>query len=492
MSSSDVHIARDGDGEKWDRHLRITVAILCGALFLDAMDVSSVNVALPTIGAHLRMSASSLQWVVSGYVLGYGGFLLLGGRASDLLGRRRIFLVALTVFGVASALGGVADDGTLVIVTRLIKGIAAAFTIPAGLSILTTTFAEGAARNKALGAYAATGAAGFSLGLVIGGLLSELGWRYVFLLPAPITAVLLLAAIRVLDAGNEPSLGHSHYDLRGALTATGSMVVLVYSVVEAPARGWLDGRTIGGLALSVVLLVTFVAVERRSPHPLVRLGILRVRTLVSADIAAMLYFGSYLGFQFLATLYVQNVAHWSPIDTALAFLPSGFFLPIMGAQAGRIIGRFGTARLIGAALLAFAVGYALFLRETSHHLTYVTMLLPSMLVLGLGWGLGFPAMNVQATAGVADAEQGLAAGLFNASFQIGGAILVAIVSAVISSHTTAIGTGEAPGILAAMRPTLEILIAVALTGAVLLVAVLRLGPVSRKAEVRPDQVVESR
>jgi MFS family permease len=488
MSSSDVHIARDGDGEKWDLQLRITVAILCGALFLDAMDVSSVNVALPTIGAHLRMSASSLQWVVSGYVLGYGGFLLLGGRASDLLGRRRIFLVALTVFGVASALGGVANDGTLVIVTRLIKGIAAAFTIPAGLSILTTTFAEGAARNKALGAYAATGAAGFSLGLVIGGLLSELGWRYVFLLPAPITAVLVVAAIRVLDASNEPSLGHSHYDLRGALTATGSMVVLVYSVVEAPARGWLDGRTIGGLALSVVLLATFVAVERRSPHPLVRLGILRVRTLVSADIAAMLYFGSYLGFQFLATLYVQNVAHWSPIDTALAFLPSGFFLPIMGAQAGRIIGRFGTARLIGAALLAFAVGYALFLRETSHHLTYVTMLLPSMLVLGLGWGLGFPAMNVQATAGVADAEQGLAAGLFNASFQIGGAILVAIVSAVISSHTTAIGADEAPGILAAMRPTLEILIAVALTGAVLLVAVLRLGPVGRKAEVRTAEI----
>jgi MFS family permease len=371
-----------------------------------------------------------------------------------------------------------------VIATRLIKGIAAAFTIPAGLSILTTTFPEGAARNKALGAYAAPGAAGFSLGLVIGGLLSEMGWRYVFLLPAPITAVLLLAATRVLDASNEPSLGHSHYDLRGALTSTGSMVVLVYSVVEAPARGWLDGRTVGGLALSVVLLATFVIVERQSPHPLVRLGILRIRTLVSADIAAMLYFGSYLGFQFLATLYVQNVAHWSPIDTALAFLPSGFFLPIMGAQAGRIIGRFGTARLIGAALVAFAIGYALFLRETSHHLTYVTMLLPSMLILGLGWGLGFPAMNVQATAGVANAEQGLAAGLFNASFQIGGAILVAIVSAVISSHTTAIGAGEAPGILAAMHPTLEILIAVALTGAVVLVALLRLGPVGRTAEVR--------
>jgi MFS family permease len=414
-------------GEKWDRRLWATVAILCGALFLDAMDLSSLNVALPTIGTHLRMSASSLQWVVSGYVLGYGGFLLLGGRAADLLGRRRVFLAALAVFALASALGGVANDGTLVVATRLIKGVAAAFTIPAGLSILTTTFPEGAARHKALGAYAAAAATGFSLGLVIGGLLSELGWRYVFLVPAPITAVLVLAAIRVLDAANEPSLEHRHYDLLGALTVTGSTSALVYSVVEAPSRGWLDGRTIGGLALSALLLLAFVLVESRSPQPLVRLGILRSRTLLSANVAAMLYFGSYLGFQFLATLYVQNVAGWSPIDTALAFLPSGMFLPIMGAQAERLIGRFGTARLIGAALTAFAIGYALFLRENSHHLTYVTMLLPSMLFIGLGWGLGFPAMNVQATAGVANAEQGLAAGLFNTSLQIGAAILVAVV-----------------------------------------------------------------
>src|ERR1700738_4362142 len=267
MSSSDLNTARDGGGEKWDLQLRITVAILCGALFLDAMDVSSVNVALPTIGAHLRMSASSLQWVVSGYVLGYGGFLLLGGRASDLLGRRRVFLIALTVFAVASALGGVADDGTLVVATRFIKGIAAAFTIPAGLSILTTTFPEGAARNKALGAYAATGAAGFSLGLVIGGLLSELGWRYVFLLPVPITVVLIVAGIRVLNAGNDATLGHRHYDILGSLSVTGSMLALVYSVVEAPSHGWLAGRTLGGLAISALLLAAFVVIENRSPHP---------------------------------------------------------------------------------------------------------------------------------------------------------------------------------------------------------------------------------
>src|SRR5882762_7243954 len=234
MGSPDSSTARDSSrsrghvdaSEKWDLRLWLTIAILCGALFFDAMDLSSVNVALPTIGSHLRMSASTLQWIVSGYVLGYGGFLLLGGRAADLLGRRRVFLAALAVFAVASALGGIANDGTLLVATRFIKGVAAAFTVPAGLSILTTTFPEGAARNKALGAYAAAAATGFSLGLVIGGLLSELGWRYIFLVPAPITAVLVLAAFRVLDAANEPAPEHRHYDLLGALTVTGSMVAL--------------------------------------------------------------------------------------------------------------------------------------------------------------------------------------------------------------------------------------------------------------------------
>jgi sugar phosphate permease len=197
----------------------------------------------------------------------------------------------------------------------------------------------------------------------------------------------------------------------------------------------------------------------------------------------MLFFGSYLGFQFLATLYVQYVVGWSPIDTALAFLPSGLFLPILGTQANRLIQRFGTARLITAGLIAFAVGYALFLRDHSPNPVYLTMLLPTMLALGLGWGLGFPPLNVQATAGVADEEQGLASGLFNTSFQIGGAVVLAVVSAVISSHTAAVGGGEAQGILDAMRPTLAILIGLAVAGALALVALLRLPAVRGSADV---------
>jgi predicted MFS family arabinose efflux permease len=243
----------------------------------------------------------------------------------------------------------------------------------------------------------------------------------------------------------------------------------VYSVVEAPTRGWADARTIGGLALSVALLAIFVEVERRSPAPLVRLGLLNARALVAADLAGMLHFGSFLGFQFLATLYVQDVAGWSPVDTALAFLPVGAFLLISGPQAPRMIARFGTQRLIAAGLIAFVGGYALFLRESSEHLTYTTMLLPSIILIGLGWAIGFPALNVQATAGVSGHEQGLAGGLFNTTFQIGGAVGVAIISTVISSHTTA-GGSEAGAIVSSIRPALIILIPVALTGVALLAA----------------------
>ena len=469
-SSTTVRQRETQDARKWGTREIATIVLLCGALFLDAMNTSSINVALPTIGAHLRMSPATLQWVVSGYVLGFGGFLLLGGRAADLLGRRRVFLGGLLVFAVASAVGGLVDSGTLLIAASFVKGVGAAFTIPAGLSILTTTFTEGAGRNMALGAWGATGAAGFTLGLVFGGLLSELGWRYVLLVPAPIAALIVIVGRRVLDRPERSSTTGRHYDLPGAVAITASMMALVYSVVEAPARGWSDARTIGGLALSAALLLIFVIVESRSAAPLVRLGILKTGTLVSADLAGMLYFGSFLGFQFLATLYVQDVAGWSPVDTALAFLPAGAFLVISGSQSARIIGRFGTRRLIAAGLIAFAVGYVLFLRENSHHLAYTTMLLPSMVLIGLGWALAFPALNVQATAGVAGREQGLAAGLFNTGFQIGGAVGVAVISAVISSHTTA-GGGEAGAVLSSIRPAMTILIPVALAGLAVIAAV---------------------
>ena len=251
-------------GQEWDARLWGALVVLCGVLFLDGLDVSMVGVALPSIGADLDMSTSTLQWVVSGYVLGYGGLLLLGGRFADLLGRRRVLLAALAVFTAASVVGGLVDDGTLLVITRFLKGAAAAFTAPASLSIITTTFAEGPARNRALAIYTACGASGFSLGLVFGGLLTELGWRWTFLLPVPIALALLVAAPRVL-AKDAPAEGPRRgFDFAGAATITAAMLLLVRTVVEAPEAGWGAVETVGGFAVAALLLAAFVAIEQRS------------------------------------------------------------------------------------------------------------------------------------------------------------------------------------------------------------------------------------
>src|SRR5215510_14662288 len=265
----------DGAAERLSGRAWGMLLVLCGALFLDAMDVSMIGVALPSIREDLALSTSSLQWVVSAYVLGYGGFLLLGGRSADLLGRRKVFLVALGVFVVASALGGLVNDGSLLIATRFIKGVSAAFTAPAGLSIITTNFAEGAVRNKAIAIYTATGATGFSLGLVFGGLLTEIGWRWVFFLPVPIALVTLIAATQLVPPENRQAPRRRSFDLAGAVTLTAAMLLLVYTVVEAPDVGWASARTLGSFVAVAAILAAFVAIERRSATPLVRLGILR-------------------------------------------------------------------------------------------------------------------------------------------------------------------------------------------------------------------------
>src|SRR3954453_4436959 len=238
----------------WDRAVWGLLAVLCGVLFLDGLDVSMVGMALPSIESDLGLSTSQLQWIVSGYVLGYGGFLLLGGRSADLLGRRRVLIGALAVFTVASAVGGLVRDGTLLVLTRFLKGAAAAFTAPAGLSIITTRFPEGPERNRALSIYTATGASGFSLGLVAGGLLTELGWRWTFLLPVPIALVLLALAPRFLPRDLPSINGRGSFDIPGAVSLTAGMLLLVRTVVEAPSQGWGAPETIGAFALAAGLL----------------------------------------------------------------------------------------------------------------------------------------------------------------------------------------------------------------------------------------------
>jgi EmrB/QacA subfamily drug resistance transporter len=416
--------------------------VLCGALFLDALDVSMVGVALPSIRTDLHMSTSSLQWVVSAYVLGYGGFLLLGGRAADLFGRRRVFLVALGVFLVASALGGIATDGNVLILTRFIKGVSAAFTAPAGLSIITTSFAEGPARNKALSIYTATGATGFSLGLVFGGLLTELGWRWTFFLPVPVALVALIAGTKLVPVGPQPLRTRRAFDLPGAVGLTAGMLLLVYTLVEAPDKGWASARTLGSFVLTAAILFGFVWREQHVENPLIRLGILRSDTLVRANLAAMTLFGGWVGFQFIATLYMQQLRGWSPLQTGFAIFPGGLLVALLAPRVATLVGRFGVMRLILVGLTSTVVAYALFL-PIGLDSSYWTAMLPTFLLAGLGFALAFGPLNIAATTGVAPMEQGLAGGLLNTSFQFGGALFLAIVTAVNNANVGSDGSSQA-------------------------------------------------
>ena len=347
-----------------------------------------------------------------------------------------MLLIGLAVFTVASAVGGVVDDGTLLVLTRFLKGAAAAFTAPAGLSIITTRFAEGPERNRALSIYTATGASGFSLGLVAGGLLTELGWRWVFLLPVPIALGLLVAAPRYLPRDRVATATRRSFDIPGAVTLTAAMLLLVRTVVEAPDEGWGSPVTIGSFAVTAALLAAFLTIEQRSPSPLVRLGILRSGPLVRANLGMMSLFGAYVGFQFVMTLYLQTMNGWSPVETALAFLPAGILVAVGSPRIGPIVDRLGAPRVIALGTAATAIGYALVLRFDAQA-EYLTVLLPTMLLIGIGFMLLFPALNIQATMGVANHEQGLASGLVQTSFQIGGAMGLAIVSAVVSTGSAA-------------------------------------------------------
>ena len=417
--------------DRWDARLWALLAVLCTVVFLDALDVSMVGVALPSIGADLGLSTASLQWVVSGYVLGYGGLLLLGGRTADLLGRRRVLLAALAVFVVASALGGLVDDGGLLIAARLIKGVSAAFTAPAALSILTTTFAEGPARNKALSIFTACGASGYSLGLVLSGVLTEFGWRWSFLMPVPVAIAVLVAAYRLVPRQPRPD-GDGRYDLFGAVTITASMLLLVYTVVEAPNAGWAAPRTLAGLAGAAALLATFLVTESTVRHPLIRLGILRSAPRARANFGLVVLFGSYLSFQFVTTQYYQDVVGWSSLETALSFLPGGLLVAVFATRVGRLANRIGTPWLITMGAGGLVAGYLTFLRGIDAEPDLFTMVLPGMSFLGIAW-LAFPALNIQAVAGVSDDEQGLAAGLLNTAGQVGGAVALAAVTAVVTS-----------------------------------------------------------
>jgi MFS family permease len=401
--------------------------VLCGAIFLEGIDISMMGVALPSIRAELGLATGELQWIVSAYALSYGGFVLLGGRAADLLGRRRMFVGWLVMFLLFSGLGGFATEGWVLILARFVTGIAAAFMTPAGLSIITTTYPEGPQRTKALLVYAGTAAGGFSLGMVTGGLLTAIDWRWVFFAPVIVSAAILAGAIALIPRDAPSAQPRQGFDISGALTLTASMMLLVTTVVRAPdvSSTWTLATGAGGL----VLLAIFVLIEKRVSSPLIRLGLLRNTALIRANVGAVLLVGSFVGFQFVAVLYLQELRHWSELETGLALMVIGIDSVLAPTLTPWLVNRFGNGRVVFGGFVLAVVAYAAFLPLGS---TFAAML-PAFLLLGLAFALAYGPLTIAATERVAEDEQGLASGVLTTSFQFGSALGLAVVAAVLTA-----------------------------------------------------------
>jgi EmrB/QacA subfamily drug resistance transporter len=412
----------------------VTLVLLCAVQFLDIVDGSIVNVALPSIQRSLHFSQQNLQWVASGYVLTYGGFLLLGGRAADLLGRRRVLVAGVLLFACCSLAGGLAQNEATLITARLLQGIGAAFMAPAALSLVTTSFKEGVDRHKALGIWGGISGLGAAAGVFFGGVLSEgPGWRWVLFVNLPVCALILLGAFRLLS-GERPAGPRRSFDARGAVLVTGGMLLLVYALIEAPEHGWATARTIGELATAGVILATFVLSEAKSRDALVPLSIFKVKGLAAADATQLIAFAGFYAMFFFLTLYMQNVLHWSPIQAGAAYLPVTAFLGFAATISPKLFARVGTRPVIvtGALLSAGAIYY---LSRIPVHGHYLTNLLPGLAVMALGLGAIFVGATVAANAGVPAHQAGLAAGLLNTSLQLGIALGLAIFSALATSRT---------------------------------------------------------
>jgi EmrB/QacA subfamily drug resistance transporter len=402
--------------------------------FMDILDASILNIALPSIKDDLGFSQQSLQWVVNGYILTYGGFLLLGGRMADLLGRRRILVAGLIVFGGSSLIGGLAHTSSLLIGARFAQGMGAAMLSPAALSTLTSTFRATRDRNAALGVWAAVSGIGGAVGVLFGGLLTEgPGWRWVLFVNVPFSAVGLIGAFLLLEPERMKARLAS-FDALGAVLVTGGMLLLVYAIVKAPDVGWGATRTIAGLAVAGLMLVAFVVNEARVANPLVPMSILRVKGVAIADATQMVAVAGFLPMFFFLTLYMQTVLHYSPIQTGIAYLPlTGGFIIAAGISS-QLFARIGTkpVTLVGAVV---AAGGLYLLSQIPVDGSYVSDILPGLLIVSVGLGGVFTSLTTAANAGVDQDKAGLAAGLLNTGQQLGAALGLAILSALATSRT---------------------------------------------------------
>ncbi len=408
------------------------LALLCSAFFMVVLDVAIVNVALPSIAADLDFSPRSLQWVVSAYALTFGGLLLLGGRAADVLGQRQTFVGGVAVFALASLLAGLAWSPAILIAARSLQGIGAASMTPAALSILMTTFPDGAERNKALGAWGAVGASGGTIGLLIGGALTQtVGWTWIFLLNVPIGAA-VIAVTPALLAKRPPAASKRRFDLAGATSVTAALSLLVYAVVDANAAGWGSVRTISLLAVSALLLAAFTVVERRAAAPLLPFRIFRVGIVLGSNVASTLFGAGLFGMFFVITLYLQRVLGYSPLEAGLAWLALSVTALLASAAGARLVTRVG-ARIPLVSGLSITTAGLWLLSRLPQDARYVHDVMPALAVAGLGIGLAFVTLSIGALEGVDEADAGLASGLVNTTQQIGGALGVAVLSTVALS-----------------------------------------------------------
>ena len=419
----------------------LILVLVCFAQFMVVLDATVVNVALPSIQKDLGLSEANLQWIVNAYTLVFGGFLLLGGRAGDLLGRKRLFLFGLVVFTTASLLDGLATSSGMLIGSRALQGLGAAFISPAALAIVSTTFEEGAERAKALGVWAAIAIGGSAVGLIVGGALTQLlSWPWIFFINVPVGIAVFAASLRYLPESRDEQM-HRSFDVAGAISVTGGLMVLVYAIVSAQEHGWTSARTLATFAAAAILLVAFVVIEQRQRSPLVRLSIFRVRSLRAANIAMFLVGAGLFAMFFFNTLYIQKVLGYGPLEAGLAFLPFTFGIIVSAGIASRYAPRVGV-RPIAIAGMSVTILGLLYLTRISVNGNYASDVLPALLLTALGLGCVFVPLTLIATTGLDDDDQGLASGIFNTSQQIGGALGLAILASFAASKTTdVLGSG---------------------------------------------------
>ena len=409
--------------------------LLCVAQFIVVLDASIVNVALPSIGKGLHFSERDLPWVVNAYVIAFGGFLLLGGRAADLLGRRRVFMAGLLVVAGASLAAGFAATQGQLIAARAAQGLGAAIVSPAALSIVTTLFKDGAERNKALGAWGAVAGSAGAVGVLLGGILTEsLGWDWVLWVNVPVSLI-ALAFTPGLIAESRSQSSERHFDAAGAVTVTAGLSVLAYALLDASSAGWGSTKIVGLLALSGALLGAFVAIERRSHAPLVPFSIFRLRTLTGANVVGVLLGASLFSMFFFISLYMQQVLGYSPIHAGLSYLPLALTIIVAAGLGGQLVTRFGFKPILAAGMLFVAAGLVWFSRVSVTGGFTADILGPSLLA-AMGLGFGFVTSTIAAVSGVREREQGLASGLINTSQQIGGALGLAVLSTIATTRTS--------------------------------------------------------